>query len=66
MSEPKLCPFRKWADKERLPDHYDLFGPCLEDKCAMWRGYDSDQFVADGNTWATPIKIFGCGLAGRP
>ena len=38
MSEPKLCPFRKYdAPRHERHDLYDLFAPCLGDKCAMWR-----------------------------
>ena len=39
--EPKLCPYREMYWFEPLGDSGQQkvrgFGPCLEEKCAMWR-----------------------------
>ena len=79
MSEPKLCPYRKTFG-EKYEEHQieidgigkidsikgEVFGYCLQDKCAMWRdtkciGSDSSNLYVKGE--------FGwgyCGLAGKP
>ena len=69
MIEPKLCPYRKIVTTEFFekddPEKIG-FGPCLQDKCAMWRdtkciGSDSSNLYVKGE--------FGwgyCGLAGKP
>lgn len=64
MSEKKLCPFRKLRAIQRgtalgveIGSEEDLL-PCLEEKCAMWRGpwLFMDESRVPGH----------CGLAGKP
>ena len=79
MSEPKLCPYRKTFG-EKYEEHKleidgigkidsirgELFGYCLQDKCAMWREIRTNMNpgVPDGEF---PFKVIGyCGLAGKP
>jgi len=68
MSEPKLCPKRKWipaaSGMDNFSGYYEEFGPCLQDKCAMWRGFARDSEGAIITHLA--YKHGFCGLAGKP
>jgi hypothetical protein len=69
--EPKLCPYapvgqyRKYNASAR-PDWYveaheslgKGFGPCLQEKCAMWRCYSLEPEGRSGS-------VFYCGLGGK-
>jgi hypothetical protein len=72
MSEPKLCPYRKTFG-EKYEEHQieidgigkldsikgEVFGYCLQDKCAMWRDEKAD--LDEGR-----LVPGHCGLAGKP
>ena len=78
MSEPKLCPYRKTFG-EKYEEHKleidgigkidsirgELFGYCLQDKCAMWRKV---AIGLDPNDPEEMARIYDCycGLAGKP
>jgi hypothetical protein len=66
MSEPKLCPYREMYWFEPLGDGTQKvrgFGPCLQDKCAMWR----EKEEGDPRGFGPVYKVIGfCGLAGKP
>jgi hypothetical protein len=72
MSEQRLCPFRKSIRTEIFNKYNealsgpaysldDIFAPCLQDKCAMWRS--PAQMTIAG---AICFPGGACGLAGRP
>jgi len=87
LSEHKLCPFRKTFG-DTYEDHElevnglgkkplikgEIFGYCLEDRCQMWRVWESEDGYPDGDRglWVTykkgekPAPVAYCGLAGRP
>ena len=68
MIEPKLCPYRKIVTTEFFekddPEKIG-FGPCLQDKCAMWRKV---AIGLDPNDPEEMARIYDCycGLAGKP
>jgi len=59
MSEEKLCPHRPYHPngKTQPPE----FGPCLREKCAMWRDDDLPEHTGNGDE---VIWHGHCGLAG--
>jgi hypothetical protein len=73
MSELKLCPYRPFVDVEPGYVYVPIgnpqsFGPCLQDKCAMFR-----EDIVMKNFVETPggkefdnVLVGFCGLAGRP
>lgn len=82
--EPKMCPFR-WSSKET--EYMELtplgvdpprmtpvpFGPCLQEKCAMWRVINKERTTIveypDGATKRVDTELAEvgyCGLAGKP
>jgi hypothetical protein len=75
MSEPKLCPYRTFVELWEGFSGERKFGPCLQDKCAMWRmnggGYfainpPEDLIAIMKEAASKTIPIGFCGLAGRP
>ena len=72
MDKNKVCPFRKahgespvnLTENYLVPSWMDDFGPCLEDKCQMWRvtrnGTQTDYGYVEGSA------VGYCGLAGKP
>ena len=71
MSETGLCPYRPFVEFE-VPDDIGtaktaaMFGPCLQDKCALWR--ETEEIIKHQDRMDPEIvKITRyCGLAGRP
>jgi len=65
-SEPKLCPYRPWRQTGDNPDLDPFimpsFGPCLQEKCAMWR----DKRFIYLPTGEVLRDDSYCGLAVRP
>jgi hypothetical protein len=65
MSEPKLCPYRTFVELWEGFSGERKFGPCLQDKCAMWR---TTRNFSHGETGFHEDKEATgyCGLAGKP
>jgi hypothetical protein len=70
MSEPKLCPYRDvmlWTPETdgKSYNTYHTFGPCLQDKCAMWREKIKEIHTNPDSTETVEYYKY-CGLAGKP
>jgi hypothetical protein len=63
MSEPKLCPYRRWDNDDDYANDAP-FGPCLQDKCAMWREKIKEIHTNPDSTETVEYFKY-CGLAGR-
>ena len=70
MSEQKLCPFRAIVESNDYPARWVSFGPCLEDKCAMWRIVARCELAELANGphkyGYVPVDRGHCSLAGKP
>jgi hypothetical protein len=89
MTEPKACPFRPSYEETNIITYElankkdevtktvfekrPVFGPCLQDKCQMWRvsekGYETvveDEFGAIKRVESEYVGVGYCGLAGKP
>ncbi len=64
QNEPKLCPFRKWVDLKKIPDYYDIFGPCIEGKCQMWHPEHTETQIHELGVHEYIVQGY-CGLAGK-
>ena len=65
----KLCPFRLMAfyseGKTVKPPRMEVFAPCVQAKCAMWR--EATHMARKTDTPDARAFVVGyCGLAGRP
>jgi hypothetical protein len=67
MSDDKLCPFIKeqWSFPARDSMRFegtDTLGPCLREKCQMWR----TDWEYDSTRGYDVARATYCGLAGKP
>lgn len=68
--EPKLCPYRREdsivSGSGEVGERWtEMFAPCLQEKCAMWRVMDYVNFKTSTVEKTEIDHIEYCGLAGK-